>query len=185
MINLNLNLISAEQRIHLEQKRSHLLFEKLFISIFLLIFIISLSLGVGKYLLNNNYNQLVSENGNQRVSSFNQDIKELNTKLKLINKIQSDYNPVAEKVDFLIKIVPANIFLTNLKIEKKEEDKNYYWLISLNGRAKTRKDLLDLKTNLNQTNGFSEVDFPISNLLKKENIDFQLMAKLKNDVFNL
>lgn len=183
MINLNLNLISTEQRVHLEKKRGHLLFEKIFVFLFLLIFIASLGLGVGKHLLSDNYNQLISENENQKFNSFNQDAKELNNKLNLINEIQSDYSPIAEKIDFLVKVTPENIFLANLKIEKKEENKNYYWLISINGRAKTRKDLLNFQTNLNQQiDGFSDIEFPISNLLKKENIDFNLTVRLKNDI---
>jgi Tfp pilus assembly protein PilN len=171
---INLNLISAEQRYRLEQVRQRFVCEKLFLFLLLLLFIIGLGLGFSKYLLLSNFQDLVSYNANEKFGGLSKEIIEFNNKLKLINKIQTDFSPVAQKLAFFVKIVPENIFITNFKMEKKDS----FWLVLINGRAKSRDDLMVFQANLNQSNGFSEVEFPLSNLLQKKDLDFQFTAKL-------
>lgn len=175
----NLNLISAEQRQYLENRRMKLALERLFILLFLFVFSASLGLGFGKYLLANNYQQLLSYKSADTFSNVDRDINELNNVIKLISRIQSDYSPIAHNLDFFASTVPANIFITNLYLDKKTEKGESFWSIVISGRAKTREDLIKFKSNLEQSNGFSEIESPISNLLKKTDIDFQLKAKLK------
>ena len=179
---INLNLISPQQKYHLEERRRHFICENLIILIFLLTFIIALGLSFSKYLILNNYQQLILEKTDQNLSGINQEIRELNNKLELMADIQAEYNPVAEKLAFFANLVPENIFITNLELEKKEDKDNIFWLVSIRGKAKTREDLTNFQSTLNQTNGFSETEYPLSNLLKKTDIDFQFTAKLDNSV---
>lgn len=175
---INLNLISGEQREYLRRKANSFICEKLFIFIFFIIFIISLTFGFGKNILLNNYNSLISYGTSQKMNNFSSDISNLNNKIKIINKIQNDYSPIAEILSLFIKVVPDNIFISNLKLEKDTSEKDYLWLVKINGKAKTRDDLMRFQSNLERTDGFSEVEFPISNLLKRSDIDFQFTAKL-------
>ena len=175
---INLNLISGEQREYLRQKANRFIYEKLFVFIFFIFFIISLTFGFGKNILLNNYNDLISYGENQKLNNFSSDITNLNNKIKIINKIQNDYSPIAETLSLFIKVVPDKIFISNLKLEKDTSEKDYFWLVKINGKAKTRDDLMRFQSNLEQVDGFSEVEFPISNLLKRSDIDFQFTAKL-------
>ena len=50
--------------------------------------------------------------------------------------------------------------------------------IKLQGIAKQRSDLLELKSNLEKSTLYNSIDFPIKNLLEKENIIFEINAKI-------
>ena len=49
------------------------------------------------------------------------------------------------------------------------------------GLADTREDLIFLKEKLGEDGCFSDIDLPLSNLVDKNNIEFQIVFKIKSD----
>lgn len=68
--------------------------------------------------------------------------------------------------------------ITGIAISKLVTD-NYG--ISLAGRADMRDNLIAFKENIEKDACFSDVDFPLSNLVSKGNIEFQLNFKVKKE----
>jgi hypothetical protein len=56
---------------------------------------------------------------------------------------------------------------------------NKDWTIFLIGKSKTREALVSLREKLEKEPCFAEVKFPLSNLVAKENVDFQLEFKVQ------
>ena len=53
----------------------------------------------------------------------------------------------------------------------------------LAGQSKTRDGLIKIKKFLDEAPFLSDIDFPISNLLEKDDINFNITAKIKNYEF--
>jgi len=50
--------------------------------------------------------------------------------------------------------------------------------VKINGKAGERSGLLELKDNLEKSGNYSDIQFPLKNILEKENINFEINAKL-------
>ncbi|PIV10100.1 MAG: hypothetical protein COS49_02355 [Candidatus Portnoybacteria bacterium CG03_land_8_20_14_0_80_41_10] len=109
-----------------------------------------------------------------------QDLLEIEEKIKQTNQIIKQVNlgqtkailwtPVFEEIT---KIVSNDIYLTNFSYQS---DSN---LVTLNGWANQRENLLYLQKLLEENSFFKEVKVPLSNLIKEKNIDFNLAFGLK------
>jgi hypothetical protein len=70
-------------------------------------------------------------------------------------------------------VVPENVNLSDLITT------NYR--ISLIGKAKTRDDFLKFQEKIKTENCFSDVEVPLSSLVSKENVEFQINLKVKEE----
>jgi len=58
------------------------------------------------------------------------------------------------------------------------------WLIEkkyqldLFGHAETRRDLIELKEEFENSNNYLSIDFPIQNILEKNDIDFDMLITI-------
>lgn len=82
-------------------------------------------------------------------------------------KKQKNYWGVIEEVN---KVVPQGVALRELKVDEKEA--------VLIGKAASREDLLFLKTQLEKSEIFTNIESPISNLVANENVDFEFKMKI-------
>jgi len=107
----------------------------------------------------------------QKSLGIGEKIKEAN---QLINKVYlkqgqlSTWTPLLEEV---AKVVPVGVYLANFSYQ---EDKG---IISINGWANTRENLLVFEKSLEESAFFTEIESPLSNLLKQSNIDFRFSFK--------
>jgi len=141
-----------------------------------------------KLILQNNFIKIIDEyNLNTRTGRiFSQKINNFNQKINNIEQIQSEFTPWADLLIKITDLTPQNIVLNSLYIEKVTRE------IQINGRAKTRQVLLDYQKNLKQAECmvlecleckcFEETEIPLSSLLEKENIDFEIITKLKINI---
>jgi len=102
-----------------------------------------------------------------------QTIKDFNRLLSNINTIQSEYTPWSKIFIETSSFVPDGIQISSLMMHKASAEFKFV------GNANTRDDLLLLKKNLEESDIFTDIQSPISNLLSKENINFELSGKLK------
>jgi Tfp pilus assembly protein PilN len=171
---LTLNLVSRELKQEIKLRHVYSLLKKAdYILIIITIFIAVIML-VAKVILQNNFNKIVEETTLiiRESQGQNSKIREINNRLSFVEKIQNDFIPWS----FLFKDLgghtsnDVNFSLIKLSQEKKE--------IELKGMAKTRDSLLALRDGLEKSAIFYDLDFPMKNILEKNNIDFEIKAKL-------
>jgi len=107
-----------------------------------------------------------------QVKELEKNITEANQKISNLNSFyqnQIDLTEVLEKISFLL---PLNVYLTDFSYQKEKK------LITLEGFAKTREDFLEFKKSLEVEKGFSNLNSPISNLVKPTDIDFYITFNL-------
>jgi len=105
-------------------------------------------------------------------SGLNQQIKQINKILLNASIAQSAYFDWTEFLIKLSKIKMDGIYLTGVDIKKETQS------ITLQGRSKTRRDLLEYKKNLEETELIKDLGIPNTILTTKENIDFNLSGLL-------
>ena len=176
-ISLSLNLLPPEKKQDLHLHRIYLLAKNLIIILLLYIIGTAIALLLTKMALQNNFNQIVEQTtltpryGNL----FNKDIRLFNKRLNAVAEIQEEYTSWSDLIYQLTRLVPPNISLTNISFSPAEKSQEQ---ILITGQAKTRDDLLAFKNNLESSTFLSEVNVPLDNLLKKDDISFSIKARL-------
>ena len=125
--------------------------------------------------LQNHFNRIVEQTTltTKYANIFNKDIKDFNKKLKAVEMIQENHTLWINFFIDLVKLVPDNINLKNITINGNK--------ILITGSAKTRDELLNFKENLENSEVMSQVIIPLDNLLKKEDVNFDLKADINLD----
>lgn len=116
--------------------------------------------------------ELTQQTEEEKSVDLGQTVRDFNKLLKNIEVVQAEYLPWTEILIETVTLVPSGIQLSSFTIQKGAAS------FSLTGKANTREDLLSLKKNLEDSDNFIEVQSPISNLLLKENINFELSGKI-------
>lgn len=101
----------------------------------------------------------------------------VNTRIEGIPRIQKDYIPWSYFVEYIADNSNANITFNNLEISEQDQQ------IKLIGVAENRSSLLEFKNDLQGSPHISEVIFPIENILKKEDVDFNIRIKYNLEGF--
>ena len=73
----------------------------------------------------------------------------------------------------LSRIIPQNVFLTDLATKT--------YKISIIGKAGNREKLVEFQDNLKKSSCFSEVTYPLSNYTSKEDLEFTIDFKVKEE----
>lgn len=173
---ITLNLISEEFKYKLKLKKSFLRMESFLCLIFIFFVLAGIIFIFTKNMLQKNFNELVSLNSLVVEDSpkIIKEINDLNLKINTADDIQKKFIPWSEILTDFTKTVPSQVEIHSIKIDNKN------WIIA--GEAKNREILLEFKGGLEKSKYFSEIKSPITNLLQKENIEFELLAvpKFKN-----
>jgi hypothetical protein len=176
---INLNLIPPQKREEIA-KASHF---KVFLkwgSEFFIIFAIFMAMLISiNYILEINLS-FASGSSNESEKSNNQyaeikkydaEIKDMNSGVLEIEKIQKGQLRWSAFFQKLNNRVPGGIELESLATKS--------YSISLAGKAPARDELISFKENLEKEECFTDVNLPLSNLVSKENIAFQIDFKIK------
>ncbi|MDA3840173.1 MAG: hypothetical protein PF572_03710 [Patescibacteria group bacterium] len=99
-------------------------------------------------------------------------VSEINNEIILLENIQADHVRWSVLFNYISTNSPDGISFRQINIDKKVPS------ISFNGLAVSRDQLLSFKIFLEDSSIFENIDFPIQNLLQKENINFEINAKL-------
>lgn len=110
----------------------------------------------------------------KNTENYSKQVNEINIQLKEIKNIQKNDT---DWTDFFIKIgeyTGNEIKISRLYASKTDNS------LRITGVAKTRDNLLTFKNNLEKSKYFSNINLPISSLLEKENINFEISATITN-----
>ena len=107
-----------------------------------------------------------SQDKYQELSSYEEKFKQVNAGASKLLKIQAGHFYWAEIFNKLGVAVPEGVFIANFSTK----DFNIF----LVGKAKNRDMLLSFKDRLEKDDCFANINVPLSNLVVKDDIDFQM-----------
>jgi hypothetical protein len=178
---LTLNLISEELKQEIKLRHIYGFVKKINLTLIIIAIVIAIILLIAKVILQNKFNDTVEQMTlvTKTNQGYNNEVRDINNKLNFVAKIQDDFIPWSDLIKKIAEITPSNVSLYNLKLDANEQT------IRIKGKAYLRSSLLDFKDNLEATTYFNNIDFPLKNILEKENIDFEIAAKLNlNNIKN-
>lgn len=114
-----------------------------------------------------------SQDKYQELHSYEEKFKQVNETMALLLKIQANHFHWADVLGRISSTVPEGIYIGEFST------KNYK--ILLVGKSKNRDILLNFKNDLESDSCFENVNVPLSNLVVKDNIDFQIDFSVKRD----
>lgn len=175
MYPLRLNLLTKnkqEKNLHTAQfKFVQSVFQTILIAISLAAIALLISQNLlEKYFTDIAQNTVVISN---KYSSSAKEITDINNLTKKVIEVQSQYHPVTPIIISLASSTPSGITLTNLNVDYKNKT------IKFSGTSETRQNFLDFQESLTGNDDLIDIKSPISDLTKKENIAFNIEAKLK------
>lgn len=147
---------------------------------FLLIFFVAILISINLILsinieAENNSVSLVEKNNDKYslIKEYNKEIIEVNEQIANVKKIQVNQLHWSKLLSKLNEKVFNGIEVTSLVTS------DYNLIFS--GKANTRDNLIILKDKLSQDDCFSDVGLPLSNLVSKDNVEFQINLKIKKE----
>lgn len=169
---LSLNLMSPQQRDTIRTRVLFSFIERVITSIIAGLLI----LGVVLFLISTRMTERLTElSGRQILSSgyitTNRDIKVFNGKLSRIQIIQDEIVPVSVLLTDVVERAPTGIDISLFDLSVSGES------LKITGQAAVRDDVLDFESALIDSPYISELEAPISNLLRKTEVPFQFLAK--------
>jgi len=171
---LHLNLISEELREDIKLRHIYKMLKRVIFFLMVITIFVAIIFLISKIILQNSFNKIVEQTTLITKSSQgrNTKIREINAKIDYINEMQGNYIEWSYLIEYLARNINNDITFNSIKINK-EEGK-----IDLKGVARSRDNLLLLKKELDNSDMFANIDFPLSNILEKNDINFEIKADL-------
>lgn len=110
---------------------------------------------------------------NSRYAEKNKKIKEINNLIAQTDAIQQTYITWPAIVINLANSIPDGILIENLFLNSNNHT------FTINGKAETRENLLQMQINLNNLDFVENVNIPLSQLTEKINIAFSISVIYK------
>lgn len=174
---LNLNLLSPQKKIRNEHVTRFLFIKNMLEVTLFVIAIIANALLLSWIVMQNNFNNLSSSAilVNQGFSSYNQEIYKINQIDRSIVTAGKYFNPIIPQLLEFTKTVPNGIKLSSINWDRL----NLKLIIS--GTAKNRNDLLNYQEEIKKITWIEKIETPSSQILQKENINFEFTITLKKE----
>lgn len=170
---ISINLVPPQKKEEIYQaKRLRMVFRVQFYSI--LIGLLSFFLlWASNYVLNVNLN-LVSKEGQsdldqekyRQIEKYDSEFQGINSQLGEISKVRRDQLYWSRMLQLFNRNIPDGIFL--------EEVSTKDYAVFISGKADNRDTLISFRDKLGSEGCFSSVDLPLSNLVSKDNVSFQM-----------
>lgn len=127
----------------------------------------------------------LEENGDTKDSNneykilkvYEEKFKEINSQVAEMSSIQRNHLNWTVVFHKLEEAISDNVYLSDFTTD------NYK--ISLAGRAKTRSDFLSFQEKIKSENCFANVNVPLSSLVSRENLDFQMDFEVREECLKI
>ena len=176
---LKLNIISRELKKQININDLYQRLKKIYIILILLLAVYISFIFAAKFLLNMHLDKTIQQAGQitKSTENYNKTVKDINNQLNYVAEIQTNDIRWSKLIALLGQSTNPSMKIYQLDISKDSK------LIKINGFSRTRDALLKFKDNLEKSNYFSQIDFPLQNILQKENINFEINLKFENYEF--
>jgi len=121
------------------------------------------------YINNSGSANIITQNNYQSLDS---QVKEAESKIKYVVNIQEEAINWSKLIEDLMIKTNDQIVFSRIAINREK------YQLELLGYAQTRDDLIELKNKLESSNNYLTVDFPIENILEKNDIDFDMLITI-------
>lgn len=176
---ISLNLLSPDNKKNTEEQILYMSIKNLLGALLIFAVFSAIILLTAKLILANNFQTIIEQTTLivKEYGGVNQKIRETNEKIRTIGNTQKKFIAWSSVLEKITNLVPQNINVSVMILSRSDEK------IILKGTAQTRNDLLLLKSNLENSEVFSSVKIPFSNLLTREDIAFEFDLKINNKIF--
>ena len=178
---LHLNLVSQKLKEEIKLRHIYKLLLRINFILVIATILVAIVILVAKIILQNNFNKVVAETTLITKDSQGRffKVREINFRLNQVASIQSDFIPWSFVLEEIAEYVNDDIVFSFLKLDRETQ------LMELRGRSGTRQSLLVLKEGMQKSEMFSDIDFPLKNILEKNNVDFVIRAHLNIDMIKI
>ena len=104
---------------------------------------------------------------------YEDEFRSINEKVRNINMFQEKHLKWSNALAHLLEVIPDGVTVTDLSSNNHQ--------IFLVGKAREREILISFRDSMGQSECFEGVNVPLSNLVTKADIDFQMDFLIKND----
>jgi len=179
-----INLLSPAEKNYIKKKRLFFVIKSITFRFISLTLIIATVFIFSYFLLNNEKNSLdelinkeITLQLEGEVSAVEDATSELNKQLMSANNIQLEYIKWTNIIKSFSSTISGGIILTNLQFVSTDQELN------IKGVAQNRDILIDFQNNLEELSYFNDINIPISSLLQKENINFEITGQLTDAIY--
>ncbi len=174
LLNTTINLLSKEKRKRLEHLTKFIFIRDILEIVLLVYAILAITLLLSWLVLQENFNNLAGSSVlvNREYSKYNQEIRQVNTSIRNLNQAAKYYAPLSPKIAEIINTLPKDIKINSFELDQAQSK------MVLSGTAVTRDALLNYQKILKQINWLENIETPTSQLFQKENINFEVKAKI-------
>ncbi len=114
-----------------------------------------------------------SQSSRQMLKSYEEIFSEVNQKVSRLDDFQKHHLSWFGAIEDFFDLIPQDIYLKEFSTKENQ--------VLLLGCAKDRAALIDFQNKLENVSCFEQINIPISNLVEKADIDFQMDFYIKND----
>lgn len=177
---INLNIIPRDLKKEIKLKILYLSLKNYLLIIFIIICFYSIVLLLSTLFLQYEFTRTINESNliTQNTENYGTKVKNINNEINYINKIQNENADILALLVNISNITRADIKIKQIKFDKINK------ALTINGFAGSRDNLIAFKNSLESTTFLSDINFPLKNLLEKNNIDFEITAKFKSYEFD-
>ena len=111
--------------------------------------------------------------GDRDSKAVNEEIKKVNDYLARQDGYRKGHADWATMITSLTSMVPAGIEIKIMHVDQGGK-------VTFGGKARNRRDVLNLQSRLNEVRIFKNVVAPLSNILQEHDVDFQFTMELVN-----
>ena len=174
MIIASLNLLSPSKKDRLEKLIKFIFIKNILETALIIFALLATALLWSWLLLVDRYDSLSQTSllVNRTYSAYNQEIRQINRLIKDVNSASASYVTLSPNLLELAEILPPEIKLNALEIDL------LGGAFIMSGTALTRDDFLNWRQKIGGLNWLSDIQTPASQLFQKENIGFEIKAKL-------
>jgi len=176
LLNTTINLLSKQKRGRLEHLTKFIFVRDILEIVLLIYTMLAITLLWSWIVLQEDFNNLAESSTlvNREYSRYNQEIRDVNSLIRNLNKTSQIYLPLAPKLSEIIQGLPKDIKLNAINIDRNLNN------VTFSGTALTRDALLEYQEQIKKIGWLEKFETPASQLFQKENINFEMRAKLKN-----
>ncbi|MBT4277661.1 hypothetical protein HOD96_02865 [Candidatus Falkowbacteria bacterium] len=178
---ITLDLFPKKEKKRLNFKRYYFLIQRISILFSAVAVLTSIVLFASKYIIKYDLDNITEQSATivKSYKDLNQDIKNSNIQLKRLHNIQKENIEFSQILLKITDLIPKEITINSLSLNIEGDNvKKKILSFSLKGVAETRDDLIVFKDSLNSNDFIETVEFPITNLLKQESVEFEILTNL-------
>lgn len=177
---IKLNIIPLPYKNEIKLKEIYRSIINLLYTIIIIVILYAILFQISKLILQINFIKTINETTfiTRNSQNFGNKARDINNQITFINKIQSGSVDWVELLNLIGKNTNDDVKFSQIKINQANNT------ILLTGNAGTRESLIKLKESFEKFEFMSDINFPIKNLLEKNNINFEISAKINTYDFN-